>query len=227
LGQADVVLYDALSHPGLLEYCPQAEHRDVGKRGGRHSPDQSWITAQLVELARAGKKVVRLKGGDSFLFARGAEEAEDLIAAGVAFEVVPGLSSPVGTSAYAGIPLTHRDLSSSVTFITGSDKAGKDWSPDAWHKLATATDTICVLMGMRRLAQIARAIIDGGRNPDTPACVVMWGARPNQLVVEGTLSNIAERAEEAGATNPAVVIVGEVVALRNDIMGPVAHSDRE
>src|SRR5690606_38542334 len=129
---------DALSHPALLAHCrADADLRNVGKRGGTQSPDQSWITEQLIALARDGKRVVRLKGGDSFLFARGAEEADALAAAGIPFEVVPGLSSPVGTSAYAGIPLTHRELSSSVTFITGSDRRGEAWSDVAWKQLAT------------------------------------------------------------------------------------------
>jgi uroporphyrinogen III methyltransferase / synthase len=218
LAQADVVLYDALSHPALLAHAaPGAELRDVGKRGGKLSPDQIWITDQLIELALAGKRVVRLKGGDSYLFARGAEEAEALVAAGVEFEVIPGLSSPVGTSTYAGIPLTHRDLSSSVTFITGSDKAGEEWSDDAWRKLATATDTICILMGMRRIAEITRAIIAGGRAPSTPAAVVQWGARPQQRVVTATLERIAHVAREAGLGNPAVIIIGEVVSMRETL----------
>ena len=218
LREADVVLFDALSHPALLSHCsPHAELRNVGKRGGKYSPTQKWITEQLIELSNAGKRVVRLKGGDSFLFARGAEEAEDLVAAGVPFEVVPGLSSPVATSAYAGIPLTHRDLSSSVTFITGSDKAGSEWSSEAWEKLATATDTLCILMGMRRIARIMRALQDGGRSVETPVAVVQWGARPEQQVVTGTLSTIADAVRERGVSNPAVIIVGEVVSLRETL----------
>ena len=182
------MLYDRLAHPALLELCPCSDKRDVGKRFGQSSPNQAEITAQLIELARAGKCVVRLKGGDPFLFARGSEEAMELARANVPFEVVPGISSPVGTAAYAGISLTHRDLSSSVTFITGSDKAGKQWSPDAWKKLATATDTICVLMGMRRIEEIAQALMDGGRAADTPAAVIQWGARPEQRVISAPLA---------------------------------------
>lgn len=218
LERAEVVLYDALSHPALLEHCPPGcELRNVGKRYGERSPDQSWISEQLIELARAGRRVVRLKGGDPLMFARGAEEAEALMRAGVPYEIVPGLSSPVSTAAYAGISLTHRDLSSSVTFITGSDRAGKEWSPDAWQKLATATDTICILMGMRRIEKITRAIIDGGRSPNTPAAVIQWGARPEQRVATGTLGDIAERVREGGLTNPAVIVVGEVVRLRDEL----------
>jgi uroporphyrinogen III methyltransferase / synthase len=218
LRTADAVLYDALSHPALLAECrADADLRDVGKRGGKQSPNQDWITQQLVELGRAGKQVVRLKGGDSFLFARGGEEAQALAEAGVGFEVVPGLSSPVGTSAYAGIPLTHRELSSSVTFITGSDKDGREWSADAWRKLATATDTICVLMGMKRIGEIAEAIVQGGRSPETPVAVVQWGARPEQRVLTSTLATVAADVLARGFANPAVIVIGEVVSLRDEL----------
>jgi uroporphyrinogen III methyltransferase/synthase len=215
LGEADAVLYDALSHPALLDHCrPDAELRNVGKRGGLNNPSQSWITQQLIELAHAGKRVARLKGGDPLLFARGAEEAEALRAAGIDFEIVPGVSSPVAAAAYAGISLTHRDLSSSVTFITGSDKEGVEWTPDAWQRLATATDTICVLMGMRRIDEIARALVAGGRSPETPAAVVQWAARPEQRVLVSSLGRVAAEAHREHFTNPAVIVVGEVVALR-------------
>ncbi len=214
---ADVVLYDALAHSALLDECPAAEKRDVGKRYNVESPTQDSITRQLIGLARAGKNVVRLKGGDPFLFARGSEEAEALDAAGVRFEVVPGIPSPVGATTYAGMSLTHRDLSSSATFITGSDKAGKEWSPAAWKKLATATDTICVLMGMRRIEEITQAIIDGGRSPATPAAVIQWGARPAQRVATGQLANIAQRARDEGLSNPAIIVVGEIVSLREKL----------
>jgi uroporphyrinogen III methyltransferase/synthase len=218
LSQAEVVLYDALSHPALLELChSEAELRDVGKRGGQNSPDQSWITEQLIELARAGRQVARLKGGDSFLFARGAEEALALSDAGIDFEIVPGLSSPIGTAAYAGISLTHRGMSSSVTFITGSNKAGEEWSEADWRKLATATDTVCILMGMRKLRFIAAALIAGGRDPATPTAVIQWGARPEQRVVEAPLSQLADAVETAGLSNPAVVIIGEVARLREKL----------
>jgi uroporphyrinogen III methyltransferase/synthase len=217
LSRADVVLYDALAHPALLEHCPQAEQRNVGKRYGEDSAAQAVIIQQMIELARAGKRVVRLKGGDPLMFARGAEEALALVDAGVKFEIVPGVSSPVATSAYAGISLTHRELSSSVTFITGSDREGKDWSPESWQKLATATDTICVLMGMRRIREITQAIIDGGRSPSTPAAVIHWGARPEQRVVTASLDRIADAAAEAGLKNPSIIVVGEVVTLREKL----------
>ena len=140
LQAAEVVLTDALAHPALLDACPNAEVRNVGKRFGEDSAVQTAINDELVRLAREGKRVVRLKGGDPLLFARGGEEAQALAEAGIPFEIVPGIASPVGASAYAGIPLTHRELSKSVTFITGSDRAGKEWSPEAWKQLATATD---------------------------------------------------------------------------------------
>jgi uroporphyrinogen III methyltransferase/synthase len=217
LSRAEVVLHDALAHPALLEACAGAELRNVGKRYGEPSSKQDEINRQLIELAREGKQVVRLKGGDPFMFARGSEEALALAQAGIPFEIVPGVSSPVAASAYAGIPLTHREVSSSVTFITGSDRAGKEWSPEAWRKLATATDTICVLMGMWRLEAITAAIIEGGRDPKTPAAVVQWGARPEQRVMTGTLETIAELTRKAGLTNPAVIIVGQVVNLRESV----------
>jgi uroporphyrinogen III methyltransferase / synthase len=218
LRTADVVLYDALAHPALRGACREgAELRDVGKRFGEPSSAQLAINDELVALARAGKSVVRLKGGDPLLFARGAEEALALVEAGIEFEIVPAVSSPVGAATYAGIPLTHRELSSSVTFITGSDRAGKPWSPDSWKKLATATDTICVLMGMRRIDAITAAIVEGGRDPRTPSAVIQWGARPEQRVVTGTLANIAELSRAQGLTNPAIIVVGEVVALRQEL----------
>ena len=217
LSRADVVLYDALAHPALLEHCPQAEQRNVGKRYGEDSAAQAAIIQQMIELARQGKRVVRLKGGDPLMFARGAEEALALVEAGIKFEIVPGVSSPVATSAYAGISLTHREVSASVTFITGSDRAGKEWSPESWKKLSTATDTICVLMGMRRIREITQAIIDGGRSPNTPAAVIHWGARPEQRVVTATLETIADAAAEAGLKNPSIIVVGEVVTLREKL----------
>ncbi len=217
LSRAEVVLYDALAHPALLDACPRAEKRNVGKRFGQDSAVQAAINAELVALARAGKCVVRLKGGDPMLFARGAEELLALRAAGIEFEIVPGVSSPFAASAFGGIPLTHRELSSSVTFITGSDREGKEWSPQSWQKLATATDTICVFMGMRRIEAITQAIIDGGRSAETRVAVVQWAARAEQRVITGTLSTIAGLARMEGITNPALIIVGEVVALREDL----------
>lgn len=218
LSLADYVLYDALSHPELLKLCkPGAELIDVGKRYGKRATPQDEITAELLRLGSLGKLVVRLKGGDPLLFARGSEEALALKAAGIAFEIVPGVTSPVAAAAFSGIPLTHRDLSSSVTFITGSDREGKEWSPEAWKKLATATGTICVFMGMRRIREITQAIIDGGRSADTPAAVVRWGGRPQQKTLTSTLGRVAEEAQALGLSSPAIIIVGEVVSLREQL----------
>jgi uroporphyrinogen III methyltransferase / synthase len=218
LRHADVVLYDALAHPALLEACrSEATLVNVGKRYGEHNVEQREIIRLLIEHAQAGRKVVRLKGGDPFLFARGAEEAEALAAAGVRFEVVPGISSPVGTSTYAGFSLTHRDLSSSVAFVTGTDKSGQPRGPEQWQRLATAADTLCILMGMRRLEDIANALIRGGRAPETPTAVVEWGARPEQRVLVATLATIAARVRAEGLRNPAVVVVGDVVGLREKL----------
>ena len=217
LRRAEVVLYDTLSHPALLDAASQAELHHVGKRFGEASASQSDINRQLIELARTGRRVVRLKGGDPLLFARGSEEALALVEAGIPFEIVPGISSPVAAAAYAGISLTHRELSSSTTFITGSDRAGKEWSPESWKRLATATDTVCVLMGMRRIEAIAQALMDGGRSAETPAAVIQWGARPEQRVVVARLGDIAHTARDAGLSNPAVIIVGEVVTLRESL----------
>jgi uroporphyrinogen III methyltransferase/synthase len=217
LSRAEVVLHDALAHPALLDAAPQAEIVDVGKRYGVESPSQEEITRRTIELARRGKRVVRLKGGDPFLFARGAEEASALAAAGIPFEIVPGVSSPVAASAYAGISLTHRELSSSVTFITGSDRSGKEWSPEAWSRLALATDTICVLMGMRRIEEITRALVAGGRSPTTPVAVVQWAAHPRQRVVTATLDTIVDAVKREGVANPAIILVGDVVRMRDEL----------
>ncbi len=217
LGKAEVVLHDALSHPELLQLCPQAEIIDVGKRFGQRATPQEVITNKLIELASQGKVVVRLKGGDPFMFARGSEEALALADANISFDIVPGVTSAIAASAFAGIPLTHRDASSSVTFITGSDKRGKEWSPEAWKKLATATGTICIYMGIRRIEAIAQAVMDGGRSPDTPAAVVRWGARPQQETLVAPLKEIAQRVHEAGLRSPAIIIIGEVVELRKKL----------
>jgi uroporphyrinogen III methyltransferase/synthase len=218
LGLADVVLYDALAHPALLSHAREgAELRNVGKRYGEGSFSQEVINAELVALARAGKVVARLKGGDPLLFARGAEEVEALARAHIPFEIVPGVPSPTGAAAYAGISLTHRDLSSSVAFITGTESPGKERTAHDWSKLATATQTLCVIMGMKRLAEITTALVEHGRDPKTPAVVVQWGTWPKQKVLEGTVADIAERALAANIANPAVVIIGEVGRLRRDM----------
>ncbi|MET0595619.1 MAG: uroporphyrinogen-III C-methyltransferase [Polyangiaceae bacterium] len=216
LGLADVILYDALAHPALLQHArPGAELRHVGKRYGEESFSQDAINDELVRLATEGKTVARLKGGDPLLFARGAEEVETLAAAGIPYEIVPGIPSPTGAAAYAGISLTHRDLSSSVAFITGTESPGKERTAHDWSKLATATQTLCVIMGMKRLPEITAALVEHGRDPKTPAAVIQWGTWSRQRVVVGTVADIAERAAAAAIANPSVVVIGPVASLRD------------
>jgi uroporphyrinogen III methyltransferase/synthase len=219
LATADVVLHDELVHPALLTLVRAGtEVRSVGKRGGESSEKQAKqgeIDAALVALARAGRRVVRLKGGDPFLFGRGSEEAEALAHAGVPFEVVPGVTSPLAAAAYAGISLTHRDLASSVTFVSGTTRAGR---PFDFREIAGVSGTICVLMGMRRIEEVVLGLIDGARkDAATPSAVIHWGTRAEQRTVTGRLDEIATRARAAGMQNPALIVVGAVTGLRDTI----------
>ena len=218
LQEADMVLYDALVHPDQLQAVkPGAELVFVGKRAGRVSERQAAINGRLVEAARAGKTVVRLKGGDPYLFGRGSEEAELLAAAGVAFEVVPGVPSPLAATAYAGLSLTHRELASSVAYVTATESVEKDRAGHDWSKLATATQTLVIFMGMRKLDSLAKLLVEHGRSADTPVAVVQWASLPRQRTVVGTLADIHSRASEAGLGLPALTIVGEVVRLRDSL----------
>ena len=214
LESCDAVVYDYLVNPEVLSHVhASAERIYVGKvGGGRHTP-QSQINQLLVQHARAGKRVVRLKGGDPFLFGRGAEEAEALVEAGVPFEVVPGVSSALAVPAYAGIPLTHRGLSSSVAVITGARVGDGKFMSGAFAHLAWA-DTVVVLMGVAHLRAIANELVNSGRSLETPAAVIRWGTYNGQQTVTGTLGTIAEEADCAGMRAPAVIIIGEVVRLR-------------
>ena len=215
LGEADLVLYDALIHPDLLSMVRSgAECVFVGKRAGRAGARQSSINRQMIEAAQAGRTVVRLKGGDPFLFGRGSEEAEALVEAGIPFEVVPGVPSPMAVMAYAGIPLTHRGQASSVAFLTATESAEKDRSSHDWSKLATATQTLVLFMGLRKLASLMQLLIEHGRPADTPAAVVQSASLPTQRTIVGTVGDIAERAAEAGISMPALTVVGPVVRLR-------------
>ena len=195
LEKADVVLYDALANPRLLTHVkPGAELIYVGKRGGQHALPQDEIGRLLVERAGAGKIVARLKGGDPFIFGRGGEEAEELVTAGIPFEVVPGVTSAVAAPAYAGIPLTHRDFTSTVAFVTGHEDPTKEDTSIAWDKIATGVGTLVFFMGVGRLPEIVRQLVDHGRAPETPAAVIRWGTRADQVVVTGTLATLVERA---------------------------------
>jgi uroporphyrinogen III methyltransferase/synthase len=218
LREADIVLYDALVHPDQLNAArSDAELVFVGKRAGRASQRQAEINHQLAQAARDGKIVVRLKGGDPYLFGRGSEEAELLSAEGIPFEVVPGVPSPLAATAYAGLSLTHRELASSVAYVTATESVEKDRTDHDWSKLATATQTLVIFMGMRKLDSLMKLLIEHGRPADTPVAVVQWASLPKQRTVVGTLADIHERAAEAGLGLPALTIVGEVVRLRRNL----------
>jgi uroporphyrinogen III methyltransferase/synthase len=218
LRRADVVVVDRLADPALLRHMRAgAEVLYVGKESSRHTLPQDQINERLVDLAREGKAVVRLKGGDPFVFGRGGEEAEALVAAGVRFEVVPGVTSAVAAPAYAGIPVTHRGLSSSVAIVTGHEDPTKAESAVDLARLARATDTLVFLMGMGRLREIAAELVAHGRPATTPVALVRWGATARQGVLVGSLADIAQRAEAAGFGAPVVIVVGEVVRLREKL----------
>ncbi|HLF25043.1 MAG TPA: uroporphyrinogen-III C-methyltransferase [Anaerolineae bacterium] len=210
LRQADVVLYDRLVHPQLLDEAPaMAERIDVGKAPTRHRRAQAEINTLLIEHARAGKIVVRLKGGDPFVFGRGGEECLALAEAGIPFEVIPGVSSAIAVPAYAGIPLTHREVARSFTVITGHtcDSQNPGFSPD--------DGTLVFLMGVAHLPEIVSQLIAHGRSPETPVAVIQRGTTSAQRVVEGTLADIVERAREVEP--PATIVIGEVVRLRQKL----------
>ena len=210
LETADAVLFDHLANDDLLRHAPPgAERIYVGKKKADHALSQDEIASLMIDRARAGKVVVRLKGGDPFLFGRGGEEVEALAAAGIPFEVVPGVTVAAGLSAYTGVPLTHREHSSVVTFVTGHDPAGVDWSS------VSSAETIVVFMGLTTLGDIARRLIAAGRDPKTPAMAVRWATRPMQQTVVAPLSELAARVAEAGMKPPATIVIGNVVNLRS------------
>jgi uroporphyrin-III C-methyltransferase len=215
LRAADVVVHDALISLELLEECrPDTLIIDAGKRAGGPTRPQVWINQLLVEHGRAGRQVARLKGGDPFVFGRGGEEAEALAAAGVAWEVVPGVSSAIAAPAYAGIPLTHRGHAASFAVISGHEPADRAESWLRWQSLARGIDTLVFLMGAGRLAEISAQLIAHGRPAETPAAVVRWGSTGEQATATATLGTIARAAEEAALGPPALLVVGAVVGLR-------------
>jgi len=215
---ADAIVFDRLADKRLLSNAREdAELIDVGKIPGKRINRQEDINSLLVKLGTAGKKVVRLKGGDPFVFGRGGEEAEALAKAGVPFEIVPGVTSAIAAPAYAGIPLTHRKLASSFTVVTGSEDPSKPNSAVDWEVLAKSSDTLAVLMGQSNLRSIADALMKYGRAPDTLVAIVQWGTEPYQRTLVGTLSDIADRAAITGIGAPAVTVVGDVVRLREII----------
>lgn len=216
--QAEVILYDHLANDELLSAArPEAELVYVGKESGGNHSRQQTINGLLVSHARHGKTVVRLKGGDPFVFGRGGEEAIALAREGIPFEIVPGVSSAVAVPAYAGIPVTHRGISSSVAIVTGHEDPAKEASTVDWEALASAVDTLVILMGLSRIADIAGRLLAAGKPAGTPAAVVRWGTRPEQETIAGTLGDIAERVRNAHLDPPAVIVVGEVAAIREEI----------
>ncbi len=212
LRQADVIVHDTLP-PGVLDWAPQAERIASGKRGGRPSPKQRDISQQLVELARAGKRVLRLKGGDPFVFGRGGEEAQTLVQQGVPIRIVPGISAGIGGLAYAGIPATHRDVNQSVTFVTGHDPSGRA-TPLNWQAISNGSEVIVIYMGMRHIAQIAAELRAAGRPGDEPVAVVTAASLPEQRVLETTLARVADDILAAELQPPAIICVGRAALLR-------------
>jgi uroporphyrinogen III methyltransferase/synthase len=206
--EADAVVYDRLAPGELLGYArPDAEKIYVGKKPGNPTMSQDEINALLVELGRAGKTVVRLKGGDPYIFGRGGEEGLTLHRAGLPFEVVPGVTSGVAAPAYAGIPVTHRNVSTSVAFVTGHEDPTKGSTDVDWSKLANGADTLVLYMSIGRIGEISAGLIAAGKSPDTPVACVRWGTVAEQRTVTGTLDDIAERVSDAGLKPPAIVVV--------------------
>ncbi len=215
LAQADVVIYDALVDQSVLRHArPGAIIEYAGKRGGKPSPKQRDISLKLVEMARAGKRVCRLKGGDPFVFGRGGEEALALVAAGIPFRVVPGVSAGIGGLAYAGIPVTHRDINHSVTFLTGHDQSGLTPSTIDWEGVARGAPVIVMYMAVKHLGHIAASLILGGRAVNEPVAIVTNATMETQHVLETTLGEAAADLSASGLESPAVIVVGEVVRLR-------------
>ena len=211
IAEADVILYDNLSPVCLLEDTrPDVRKIYVGKKRAERVRSQVEINEMLIAEARAGHRVVRLKGGDPFIFGRGAEEAEALAEAGIPFEVIPGVTSAVGVAAYAGIPLTHRRETSEVSFVTGHDVDAIDWSK-------YRSGTLVIFMGLTTFDDIARRLVAAGRNPETPAAAVRWGTRGDQITVQAQLAQLADKVKQANLRPPALVVVGEVVALRSKL----------
>jgi uroporphyrinogen III methyltransferase/synthase len=218
LQEAECVVYDSLVNTDLLQHAlPGAEWICVGKRGGTHTISQDDINALLIEKAQAGKVVARLKGGDPFIFGRGGEEAEALAHEDIPFEIVPGVTSGYAAPAYAGIPVTHRDFSPSVAFITGHEDPSKEESLIAWDKIATGIGTLVFFMGVANLPAIVRNLIRHGRSPKTPIALVQWGTFQHQEVVSGTLATIVEQVKATGLSAPAITVVGDVVSLREKL----------
>jgi len=218
LKKADVVVYDYLANEELLKAAKEgAETIYVGKKGGDHTLSQEEINALIIRKAGEGKTVARIKGGDPFIFGRGGEEAEELAKAGISFEIVPGITSAIAVPAYAGIPLTHRDFTSTVSFITGHEDPTKKESKIRWDKISTGAGTLVFLMGVGNLPMIAAELIKNGRDPETPVALIRWGTLPEQETTIGKLKNIGEIARTKKIRPPVVILVGEVIELREKL----------
>jgi uroporphyrinogen III methyltransferase/synthase len=218
IANSDVIIYDYLASPTLLKHAPpNAELIYVGKRGGSHTLSQDKINLLIVEKAKEGATVTRLKGGDPFIFGRGGEEAEVLSKVGIAFEIVPGVTSAIAAPAYAGIPLTHRKFTPTLAFVTGHEDPTKAESGIDWASLAKGIGTVVFFMGVKNLPHITRQLIINGRPPDTPIALVRWGTTARQVTVTGTLETIVERTEKAKLKAPAIIVVGDVVNLRETL----------
>lgn len=216
--KADVLIYDYLANKTFLDYAGEkTEIIYVGKKGGNHTMGQEDINALLVEKALDGNDVVRLKGGDPFIFGRGGEEAQELVKAGVDFEIVPGVTSAIAVPAYAGIPLTHRDHTATVAFVTGHEDPNKEESGIAWDKISTGIGTIVFLMGIGNLAKIVENLINHGRPSDTPVAIIHRGTMAGQKTVSGNLSTIVDTAKKEGIKPPGIIVVGGVVGLRDEL----------
>ena len=214
LRQAEVIVYDALVEPAILDWAPQAERIYAGKRGGKPSAKQRDISLHLVDLSRQGRRVLRLKGGDPFVFGRGGEEAQTLIRHGVPVRIIPGISAGIGGLAYAGIPVTHRDVNQSVTFITGHDQSGAAPSSLNWQAISDGARVLVIYMGIKHADQIARSLLDAGRPATEPVAVVTDATLRSERVLETTLGRLADDLAASGMQPPAVICVGRAVLMR-------------
>ena len=219
LDEADVVLHDKLPGPKILGEIPEDKREDVGKRAGGEWTPQEYTNRRLVELAREGKTVVRLKGGDPFVFGRGGEEMEHLAANEIPFEVVPGITSAIAGAGVAGIPVTHRDHVSSVSFVTGHEDPTKDESAIDWQALADTGGTLVVLMGVGKLPLYTQVLLDAGMDPETPVALVERATWPNMRVASGTMETIVDVRDTNEIEPPAITVIGEVAATRDAVVG--------
>lgn len=214
LRQADAVVYDALVQEVILEWAPQAEHIYAGKRGGKPSAKQRDISLHLVELAKNGKRVLRLKGGDPFVFGRGGEEAQTLVQHGIPVRIIPGISAGIGGLAYAGIPVTHRDVNQSVTFVTGHDQSGETPQSLDWKSISKGSQVLVIYMGMKHISQIQSELINAGRPLSEPVAVVTNATTPHQSVIETTLGSVVADIEKSKSEPPAIICIGRSVLMR-------------